>query len=281
MSLGITLLILLAAVMHAAWNALVKSSRDPLVELATLNLAGGIVSLPLLPLLGLPGLAVVPYLAGNVLCHTLYYTLLLNSYSAGGLSLVYPIARGVAPLLVAGASVAFLNEPIGLQALVAVALIAASIASLAFAGGRGGFRPRAVLLALATGASIAAYTLVDGAGARKANERDLLHRLPLRSRRLRAPSRGLPATARASRPSACAPTWKTGALSGVLAVSAYGIAVWAMTRAPIALVAALRETSVVVAAILGAVLLGEPFGKHRILASIGVAIGIVLLRLSS
>ncbi len=280
MSLGITLLILLAAVMHAAWNALVKSSRDPLVELATLNLAGGIVSLPLLPLLGLPGRAVLPYLAGNVLCHTLYYTLLLNSYSAGGLSLVYPIARGVAPLLVAGASIAFLNEPIGLRALVAIALIAASIASLACAGGRGSFRPRAVLLALATGASIAAYTLVDGAGARKANHAIsyiaslfvldgfvLLPAVYLRRRgvaaeRMRA-------------------HWKTGALSGVLAVSAYGIAVWAMTRAPIALVAALRETSVVVAAILGAVLLGEPFGKHRILASIGVATGIVLLRLSS
>jgi drug/metabolite transporter (DMT)-like permease len=279
-SLGITLLILLAAVMHAAWNALVKSSRDPLVELATLNLAGGIVSLPLLPILGLPGLAVAPYLAGNVLCHTAYYTLLLNSYSAGGLSLVYPIARGVAPLLVAFATAAFLKEPISGRALLAVILIAVSIASLAFAGGLRNFRTRAVLLSLATGASIAAYTIVDGAGARKATHAvsyiaclfvlDAFVLLPavyIRRRgvaldRMRA-------------------HWKTGALSGVLAVCAYGIAVWAMTRAPIALVAALRETSVVVAAILGALLLGEPFGRHRILASIGVAVGIVLLRLSS
>jgi len=280
LSLGITLLILLAAVMHAAWNALVKSSRDPLVELAALNLAGGIVSLPLIPALGLPGLAVVPFLAGNVLCHTAYYTLLLNSYSAGGLSLVYPIARGVAPLLVAAASVPLLGEPLGSGALIGVVLIALSIGSLAFAGGRRNFRPRAVLLSLATGTSIAAYTLVDGAGARRATNAvsyiaclfvlDAFVLLPavyLRRRgvaieRMRA-------------------HFRTGALSGVLAVAAYGIAVWAMTRAPIALVAALRETSVVVAAILGALLLGEPFGKHRVLASIGVAFGIVLLRLSS
>jgi drug/metabolite transporter (DMT)-like permease len=266
--------------MHAAWNALVKSSRDPLVELATLNLAGGIVSLPLLPIVGFPGLAVLPYLAGNVLCHTAYYTLLLNSYSAGGLSLVYPIARGIAPLLVAFLSLAFLKEPLGGGAILAVMLIAGSITSLAFAGGPRNFRWRAVLLSLATGASIAAYTIVDGAGARKATHAvsyiaclfvlDALVLLPavyLRRRgvaleRMRA-------------------HWKTGALSGILAVSAYGIAVWAMTRAPIALVAALRETSVVVAAVLGALLLGEPFGRHRILASIGVAAGIVLLRLSS
>lgn len=280
MSLGITLLILFAAMMHASWNALVKASRDPLVELATLNLAGGIVSLPLLPILGLPGLAVLPYLAGNVLCHTAYYTLLLNSYSAGGLSLVYPIARGAGPLLVAAASIPLLGEPLPAKANLGVVLIATSIASLAFAGGMRHFHPRAVLLSLATGATIAAYTLVDGAGARKATNAVsyiaclfvldgfvllpvvYLRRPGIAVERIRA-------------------HWKTGALSGILAVSAYGIAVWAMTRAPIALVAALRETSVVVAAIFGALFLGEPFGRHRILASIGVAVGIVLLRLSS
>lgn len=279
MSVEITLLVLVAAVLHACWNALVKSSRDPLVELAALNLAGGVVSLPLVPVLGLPGLAAAPFLAGNVLCHTAYYTLLLNSYSAGGLSLVYPIARGVAPLLVAAASAFFLGEPLGGRSLLGVVLIAVSIASLAFAGGVSSFRPRAVALSLATGASIATYTLVDGSGARAATSPlsyiaclfvldgfVLLPAVYLRRRgialaRLRA-------------------HWKTGALSGVLSVAAYGIAVWAMTRAPIALVAALRESSVVVAALLGAILLREPFGRHRVLASLGVAAGIAVLRLS-
>jgi drug/metabolite transporter (DMT)-like permease len=278
-SLGITLLILLAAIMHAAWNALVKASRDPLVELAALNLAGAIASLPLLPVLGLPGLAVVPYLAGNILCHTAYYTLLLNSYSAGGLSLVYPIARGVAPLLVAAASTVFLKEPLSGKALLGVVIIAASIASLAFAGGRGNFRPRAVLLSLATGATIAAYTLVDGAGARKAT-----HPISYIASLFVLDGFVLLPAVYLRRPGVALTRMRahlgTGALSGVLAVGAYGIAVWAMTRAPIALVAALRETSVVVAAMLGALLLGEPFGKYRVLASIGVAAGIVLVRLS-
>ncbi|HEY7699141.1 MAG TPA: DMT family transporter, partial [Vicinamibacteria bacterium] len=250
------------------------------VELATLNLAGSIVSLPVLPILGLPGFGVLPYLAGNVLCHTAYYTLLLNSYSAGGLSLVYPIARGAGPLLVAAASIPLLGESLPGKAYMGVVLIAVSIASLAFAGGRRHFNARAVLLSLATGATIAAYTLVDGAGARRAtNAVSYIASVFVLDGFLLLPAVYL------RRPGIAVERirahWKTGALSGVLAVSAYGIAVWAMTRAPIALVAALRETSVVVAAILGALFLGEPFGRHRVLASIGVAAGIVLLRLSS
>jgi drug/metabolite transporter (DMT)-like permease len=280
LSVEITLLILLAAVLHACWNALIKASRDPLVELATLNLSAGAVSLPLLLVFGLPGLAAAPFLAGNVLCHSAYYTLLLNSYSAGGLSLVYPIARGVAPLLVAASSIALLGESLKGQALAGIALIAVSIASLAFAGGKGHFRPRAVLLALATGASIAAYTVVDGSGARAADDPlsyiaclfvlDAFVLLPA----LYLRRRGIALERMHAH-------WKTGLLSGILSVAAYGIAVWAMTRAPIALVAALRETSVVVAAALGAFLLGEPLGRHRVIASFGVAVGIALLRLSS
>ncbi|MGH9335610.1 MAG: EamA family transporter, partial [Vicinamibacteria bacterium] len=151
MSLELTLLLLFAAVMHAVWNAVVKASRDPLVELATLNLAGGIVCLPLLPAVGFPGLASAPYLLGNMLCHSAYYAFLLHSYSAGGLSLVYPIARGAAPLLVAGASVAILGESLGWKAVVGIVLIGASVVSLALSGGTRYFQFRAVLFSLATG----------------------------------------------------------------------------------------------------------------------------------
>jgi drug/metabolite transporter (DMT)-like permease len=280
LSLEITLLILLAAALHASWNALVKSSRDPLVELTALNLAGGVVSLPFLALFGFPGPAAAPYLAGNVLCHTAYYTLLLNSYSEGGLSLVYPIARGIAPLLVSLAATAILGERLEGRAFVGILLIAVSIASLAFAGGVRHFRPRAVVLSLATGASIAAYTFVDGSGARASSNPisyiaslfvlDAFVLLPAVC--VRRPGTALDRL-RAH--------WRTGALSGVLSVVAYGIAVWAMTRAPIPLVAALRETSVVAAAILGAFLLGEPFGTHRVIASVGVALGVAVLRISS
>lgn len=280
MSLSLTVLVLFAALMHASWNALVKSSDDPLVELATLNLAAGVAGLLLAPFVGLPGSQSAPYLLGNLICHSGYYTFLLFSYSAGGLSLVYPIARGSAPLLVAAFTVAFLGEPLGWQRSAGVALIALSIASLALSGGKGVFRLRPVAFSVATGLTIAAYTLVDGTGARAARtplsyivwlfilNGALL--LPV----VRARRRGTAVHRMRSH-------WRTGTLSGLLSLAAYGIAVWAMTRAPIALVAALRETSVVAAALIGTLFLGEPFGRYRVLASVGVALGIAVLRLAA
>jgi drug/metabolite transporter (DMT)-like permease len=278
-SLGLTLLVLFAAAMHAVWNAMIKASEDSLVQLATLNAATALIGVALLPLVGPPGWASAPYLAGNALCQSAYYVFLLNSYSAGGLSLVYPVARGSAPLLVALASAVFLGESISGEQLLGVGLITVSIASLAFSGGGAHLHARAVLFSLATGASIAAYTLIDGAGAR-ASESPFSYiaalfvingvlLLPA----LRARRRGVAMERMRSQ-------WKTGALSGVLSFSAYGIAVWAMTRAPIALVAALRETSVIAAALIGALFLGEPFGRRRAVAALGVASGIAVLRLA-
>jgi drug/metabolite transporter (DMT)-like permease len=265
--------------MHAVWNALVKVSRDRLVELATLNLASGVAALSLLPAAGFPGWASAPYLGLNAICHSAYWTFLIHSYSAGGLSLVYPIARGSAPLLVAAASALLLGEALGWDERFAIGLIAISIASLALSGGRRSFSQRAVLFSLATGASIAAYTLVDGAGARVARTPlsyivslfliDSLLLLPV----LYARRRGVALEPMRAQ-------WKTGALAGLLSFVAYGIVVWAMTRAPIALVSALRETSVVIAAAIGALFLGEPFGRFRIAAAVGVAAGVALLRLA-
>jgi drug/metabolite transporter (DMT)-like permease len=277
MSPGLTLLVLFAAAMHAAWNAIVKASEDSLAQLATLNVATGLIAAALVPLVGLPGWASAPYLAGNALCQSAYYLFLLNSYSAGGLSLVYPIARGSAPLLVALASAAFLGERLSGGHLLGVVLITASIASLAFSGGRAHFRPRAVLFALATGASIAAYTFIDGAGARASeNPFSYIVALFVINGVLLLPALG--ARRRGVAIARMRSQWKTGALAGALSFAAYGIAVWAMTRAPIALVAALRETSVVAAALLGALFLGEPFGRHRVAAALGVALGIAVLR---
>jgi drug/metabolite transporter (DMT)-like permease len=278
-SLFLTVLVLVAALMHASWNALVKSSQDPLVELATLNLAAGAAGLLLAPVVGFPGSESVPYLAGNVICHSAYYTFLLFSYSSGGLSLVYPIARGSAPLLVAAATAAFLGEPLGFERSLGVTLIALSIASLAFSGGKHALRLRPVAFSLATGVTIAAYTLIDGTGARTARSpfsyiawifilNGVLLLPVVRMRR------------RGTALERIKMQWKTGTLSGLLSLGAYGIAVWAMTRAPIALVAAVRETSVVAAALIGALFLGEPFGRYRVTASVGVALGIAVLRIA-
>jgi drug/metabolite transporter (DMT)-like permease len=145
-SLGVTLLVLFAAAMHAIWNAIVKASEDSLVQLATLNVATALIAAALLPVAGLPGWASAPYLAGNAACQSAYYAFLLNSYSAGGLSLVYPIARGSAPLLVALASAFFLGETLSGKHLLGVGVITASILSLAFSGGRAEGRARAISL---------------------------------------------------------------------------------------------------------------------------------------
>jgi drug/metabolite transporter (DMT)-like permease len=276
---GIVGLVLLAAAMHAIWNSLVKSSRDPLTELAVLNLAGGGAGLAMLPFTGFPGWPSAPFLALNLLFHSAYYAFLLRSYSAGGLSLVYPIARGSAPLLVAATSALVLDESIGVTGWTGVALVAVSIASLALSGGVLRLQSRAILFSLVTGATIAGYTLVDGAGARLATSPfsyiacmfvgNAFLLLPA----LRVLRRGVVGERLAL-------VLRRGLFSGVLSFAAYGIAVWAMTRAPIAPVAALRETSVVFAALIGALFLGEPFGRFRIAAATGVAAGVVLLRLA-
>jgi drug/metabolite transporter (DMT)-like permease len=280
MTASLTALVLLAALMHAGWNALVKSSSDRLIELTALNLVAGGLALIALPFVGLPGTEAIPYLVATMTVHSAYYVLLLRSYAGGGLSLVYPIARGSSPVVVAAASGFFVGEPLGSMQWLAVALIAASITSLAFSGGLRSLSSRAVLFSLATGLSIGAYTLIDGVGARVARTPlsyiaaiFVLNALPM----LVAPvlfRRGVAVQRFRAQ-------WKTAALGGVLSMAAYGLAIWAMTLGPLALVAAVRETSVVFAAIIGTTLLHEPFGRARVLASVGVALGIIVLRLAS
>ena len=280
MSASLTVVVLLAALMHAVWNALVKSSSDRLIELTALNLAAGTAALVLLPFVGLPGSESIPFLIGTTIVHVAYYVLLLLSYARGGLSLVYPVARGSSPIFVAAVSGIVLGESLGTMQWLGVGFIAVSITSLAFSGGLRALSSHAVGFALATGVSIAAYTLIDGAGARVSTSASsyivslfvlnafpmlvltLLMRRGVALERFRA-------------------QWKTAALGGVLSFMAYGLAIWAMTRGTIALVSALRETSVVLAAIIGATFLHESFGRWRVVASIGVATGIIVLRLAS
>lgn len=272
MSLQLTLIVLAAAAMHALWNAFIKASGDKLVELAVLNVTAGIIGLALVPLAGFPGWDAAPYLAGTMLCHAGYYTFLIVAYDHGGLSLVYPIARGASPVLVAAFSGSLLGEDVHAGQWAAIALITAGIAALAFAGKREALHGRAVLAALTTGLTIAAYTMVDGAGARAATSAlAYIATLFVLNGLILVPVVWL------RRPSPKI-DWKRGAFSGALSIGAYGLAIWAMTRGSIALVAALRETSVVMAALIGTLFLGEPLGRVRVAASVSVALGIVALR---
>jgi drug/metabolite transporter (DMT)-like permease len=272
-------LVLAAALLHASWNALVKVGGDPFVRLAVVNAVGGLCAVPLLFLAAPPAPASWPYLLGSVVVHHGYYLALGYGYRFGDLSHVYPVARGVAPPLVAGAAWAFAGESLGLLGLLAILVISGGIVSLAFTddGRLAAIRPLA--LGLATGITIAAYTLFDGLGGRAAGDvfgyiawLFVIDAVPfsvivaMRYRRRLGP--------------ALAACWRPAALGGVLSVVAYGLVIWAMSLTPLAAVSALRETSVIIAALIGTRLLREPFGTRRVLAASLVAAGVVLLQVS-
>jgi drug/metabolite transporter (DMT)-like permease len=272
-------LVLAAALLHASWNALVKAGGDPFVRLAVVNAVGGLCAVPLLLLVDLPALESWPYLFGSVVVHHGYYLALGYGYRFGDLSHVYPIARGMAPPLVALAAWMFAGEDIGLLGLIAILVISGGIVSLAFTddGRLVAFRPLA--LGMATGFTIAAYTLFDGLGGRAAGDvfsyiawLFVIDAVPFslivaaRYRRRLGP--------------ALAACWRPAAFGGALSVVAYGLVIWAMSLTPLAAVSALRETSVIIAALIGTRLLREPFGTRRVLAASLVAAGVVLLQVS-
>lgn len=279
LSPAVAALVLLAAVLHASWNVLVKIGGDRLLVQTTVIGTGSLLCALALPFVPLPAPAAWPFVVASVVVHSLYFFGLLRSYAHGDLSQVYPIARGTSPLVVALLAVPLAGEHLSAHDFAGVVLVTAGILSLA----RG--RPatgdvRAVRYALATGLTIAAFTLVDGLGVRRAGDplsfilwMSALEIVPLglfvalrRRERVRAflavnGVRGL----------------ASGVAGGIMAVSAYGIVLWAYSRAALAPVAALRETSVVMAALFGSLSLGEPFGARRVLASVVVVIGVALL----
>ena len=278
MDLQLTLLVLLAAFMHAVWNTLIKSSRDRLVELTSVNLVSGTIAACTLPWVGIPDAASWGYILASIVIHTTYYIFLILAYRVGDLSHVYPLARGVSPIIVALFSGIVAGEVLNAAQLAAVALISASTASLALIGRwqqREHLKP--VLLALGTGCTIAAYTLVDGTGVRLSGNTlgyiawlFALDCLPLLAITLVLRRSTMGQTLRGQ--------WRTSVLGGLLSLSAYGVVIWALSLGAMAAVAALRETSVIIAALIGALFLGEPFGRRRVLAAAGVAIGVIMLR---
>jgi len=277
---GVLALVLLAAVLHASWNALVKTGGDRLVVTTLVMTAA---SLPCaVALFFLPPLepAAAPFLLISVLVHFVYYGFLLGAYHHGDLSQVYPIARGAAPALVALAAWVFAGEDLSAVELLGVLVVSLGIMSLAWRRGvrLGDGEAKAIGFALLTALSIAVYLLADGMGVRRGGHAlsyicwlFAIEGLPLlaftfwrRRGRIRA---------------AFMPQLGRGLLGGTVATVSYGIAIWAMGQASMAHVVALRETSVIFAAAIGALALKEPFGRIRIAAATVVASGAVLLNL--
>jgi drug/metabolite transporter (DMT)-like permease len=270
-SLPVTLAVLAAALLHATWNASVKGSEDKGLDTVAIAAGSGLVALAAVSFL--PVSASWPWLAGSAAVHILYFVFLAGAYRWGDLSYSYPIMRGGGPLIVAIAGIFFFREMPSAKEAAAIALICAGI--LAFA--RGTHDRRATWFAIANAIVIAAYTIIDAQGARASGA-------PVAYTAWFFVANGVVITAMglmqrgAALPAYLRRHWLRSVGGGACAVGAYAIALWAMTRAPVALVATLRETSVIFAAIIAFVVFKEKTGL-RIGATCVVLAGLVALRL--
>ncbi|MBA2962480.1 MULTISPECIES: EamA family transporter [Ramlibacter] len=274
--------VLLGALLHAGWNALVKSSTDKALDTAVIHVIGSLLGLPLLLLAGLPPAAAWPFILASVVIHIGYYIALTGAYRHGDLGLTYPLMRGLGPMLVALSSTLTVGEQLSPTAWAGVLGVCAGVLVLGLSS-HALERPQAVGFALANAVVIAIYTVVDALGARTAVREGgsalqyiaalfvldgwpfgllVLHR------------RGFAVAWPYAR--ARAPLATIGAAASL---GSYGIALWAMTRAPVAVVAALRETSVLFAALLGTWLLRESFSIRRATGTAVIVAGVVALRL--
>ena len=267
--------VLAAAVAHAVWNALVRGrTGDALIASTGLSATWALLGWPLVLLAGpLPPEAIGP-VCGSAAIHVVYFTLLTLAYRSGELSLVYPIARGVPPVLVALGSGALIGETVAPLGVVGIGLVATGVLLLGPRGRAGG---RAVGLALGCAVCTAAYTLLDGVGVRASGDAFayISWLVALQGTAFAIGSIGFGGRPLARR------VWegrRVAAVSGVISAAGYGAALWAMTHAPVAAVAALRETSVLFAVILGTAMLGDPFGVRRAVGAAVVTIGAVFLR---
>ena len=273
-SLPVTLAVLGAALLHATWNVLVKAGSDK--ELETINIAvgSGLVAFIAALFLPAPARASWPWVAGSAFVHILYFMFLAGAYRWGELSYTYPVMRGGGPMIVALVGALVLGELLPLHQTLGVLLVCAGI--LAFAAGR--HDGRATAFALANAVVIAAYTLIDGQGARASGAPASYAMWFFVANGVVILVYGLLRRGRAvgvywQR------NWLRALVGGTCALGSYGIAIWAMTRAPIAIVAVLRETAVIFGAFIAWFVLQEKMTRRRLAATGAVMLGLVALKL--
>jgi drug/metabolite transporter (DMT)-like permease len=275
---AVVIVVLLAAVVHATWNAIAHGIPDHLVAFTWLGIGGMLGALPLVLIAPTPHAPSWPFLGTSIVLHVAYMVLLMQCYRLGDFSQVYPVARGVSPLVTTLLAALVVGEIPTPGRLAGVVVISAGLASLALLGRRPQGGALALAAAILTGLTIATYTTVDGLGVRLAGTAAgytgwliLLEgsALPLwtltwRRRALCAQGRAVAAV---------------GMLGGLLSVLGYGLVLWAQTQGPLGPIAALRETSIIVGALIGAVVFHERFGRPRTVAAVVVAAGILVLTL--
>ena len=278
--------VLCAALLHASWNALIKSGNDKALDTALVHFLGALIALPFMLWLGPPPRAAWPYIAASLVIHIGYYIALVGAYQHGELGLTYPIMRGFAPMLVALASGVFIGEAPSPVAWLGIVGITVGVALVGLAHpGEALHHRKALMFAFANAAIIATYTVVDGRGVRESVASDagairyvltlfvldgIAYPLLVWLRRSAQGRREIVTYARRR--------WPVAALGGSASIGSYAIALWAMTRAPVASVAALRETSVLFAALIGTIYLKERFGLQRAIGTGVIVAGVMALR---
>ena len=271
-------LVLLAALLHASWNAMAKSGGTPEYSIASYQLLGALICIPLLYFVPIPRVESWPMILLSVLLHNIYYYTLAKSYRAGDLSQMYPLFRGFAPVLVAIGAVIFAGEWLSPGSMLGIGLISLGLISITLLGGRfGKISPIALRWGLATSVLIASYTVTDGIGVRAAGN-SMSYILWLFALEPYPICIFLLATNR--RPWFNYMASKKGkiVIGAVASGSAYALVIFAMGLGSIAMVSSLRETSVIFAALIGTLVFREAFGRQRIIAAALVTCGIVLIR---
>ncbi|KXF77735.1 hypothetical protein ATN84_10420 [Paramesorhizobium deserti] len=281
MSGTVVLIVLLGAFLHASWNAVVKSNGDKFLNAVIVVGAAGLIAALVLPFLPAPDRSSWPFLAISMVLQVIYLCLVAAAYEGGDMSQAYPIMRGTPPLLVALASGPLIGEVLPLPRWIGIGLISCGVLALAFEARRRAVigNGRTTALALINAVFIAAYTLVDGIGVRKSGAPAaytmwvfLLNAIPLvlwtlamHRERIWPHLRG---------------RLHLALIGGVGTLGSYGLALWAMTMAPVAVVAALRETSILFAILISAIFLKERVGLRRVVAAVLIVIGVIIIRLS-
>ncbi len=282
MTTYVLLAVLFAAFCHATWNALVKFGNDRFFGLIMISFFSGVLTIPALFWFGPPSPEAIHWLGLSVLFHIGYTYFLSQAYAHGDLSQIYPISRGSAPLITALMSAVLFNELLPFMGLLGILLIITGVVLIAFAGRRFtlNIKGKALSFALCTAFFTACYTLSDGYGAR-ASEDPVVYTLWLFL--LNGIVLTIPGIMkyRSSLFSGIRQYWRSGLLGGLMQLLSYGIAIWAMSQAPIVTVAAIRETSVLFAMFLSIVFLKEKFNMMRVIACIVILLGVLMAKLGA
>jgi drug/metabolite transporter (DMT)-like permease len=278
MSFTVLLAVLGAALLHAGWNAIIKTGLSKQTSMFLLSVGHAAIGFCVALTKPFPEAEVWPWLLASGLIHMAYQLFLAFAYEQGDLSRVYPLARGAAPMMVLVVSVLFLSDPMGMMDYVGVLVLGLGIAFMARGVFTNGESRRLLPFAFGSAMATAGYTLADGLGARVAGDPlQYVGWLMMLSALFYTPAaialRGVEVI-RASRRD-----WIMGLIAAAASFAAYAIAVWAMTVAPLALVAALRETSILFAVLLGWLLFGDRMDRGKIIAAVLIVSGVVLTRL--